>query len=100
MPSFGFAIDRRHTRNDAGALGQRLLTPTARHAACSASSGGRLTARGAPGSRCKPLTKRRGATQFRAEFPTTVSPEERFLPDGIAPFRDLASDHLPLYWEK
>jgi hypothetical protein len=25
VPSFGFAIDRRHTRNGAGALGQRLI---------------------------------------------------------------------------
>jgi hypothetical protein len=75
MPSFGFAIDRRHTRNDAGALGRRFLNQSARHAACSARSGGRLTARGAPGSRCSPLATTSPPQLTRTETPPPTSPK-------------------------
>src|SRR6185312_4163683 len=78
MPSFGLTIDRRHTRNNAGVLGQRSLKPTARHVACSATSDGRLTARGAPGSRRSPLTKRREAGQIPAKSPPPVHPKSGF----------------------
>jgi hypothetical protein len=78
MPSCWLASNRGHTRNDAGALGQRFLKPTARHAACSARSGRRLTARGAPGSRRNPLTKRRKPTQSRAESPPPFRPKSAY----------------------
>ena len=75
VPSFGFAIDRRHTRNDAGVLGQRLLIQPARHAACSARSGARLTARGAPDSRGAPLARTSAPRLRRCETPPPTSPK-------------------------
>ncbi len=77
MPSFGFAIDRRHTRNDAGALGQRFLKPNRPSRRVQREIG--WTSHGTRRAGLTPQSTHEtpGRHAVLGQIPTTVSPEER-----------------------